>query len=348
MHTPKPRVTLIVGGMYGSEGKGKVAGYLASEFDIAVRIGAPNAGHSLKVGDNIWKMQQIPVAGLVNPDIDLCIGPAGLINLDILAKEMAYIQNIGDRLFIDRNAGILEHAHQLEEEQEKMFEGIGSTCEGCGAALKHKISRKLDFRLAIDIPELGPFITNVAHMLNNADKKKIMIEGTQGFMLSLNHGNYPFVTSRDIIASSLLSDTGLAPSLVEDIIMVIRTYPIRVAGNSGPMCGKEISWDIVKERGQIPYKLKEQTTVTKRTRRVCEFDIGLIKKACLINRPTQIALMFADYVDYPINYGKQKYEELSIEMKSMIDKIEENTGVPVTLIGTGFDFEHMVDRRKGV
>ena len=189
----RPNVTCIVGGMWGSEGKGKICGYLATNFDIAVRVGAPNAGHTLVMGKNTWKMQQIPVAALVNPELVACIGAAGLINIDILNREMNYIDNIEDRLYIDGNAGILEERHQRQEEEEKMFEGIGSTCEGVGAAMKDKISRKQgEFRLAKDILELKPYITNVSDFLLRNPKKEIMLEGTQGTYLSLNHSHWPF------------------------------------------------------------------------------------------------------------------------------------------------------------
>jgi adenylosuccinate synthase len=195
-----PKVTVIIDGQYGSCGKGVICGYLANEFDVAVRVGAPNAGHTLKVGDNIWKMQQIPVAGLVNPDITLCIGPAGLISMDVFEREVAYIKD-PSRIMIDRNAGILEHKHMEQEQEENMFKKIGSTCEGVGAALRDKIKRDGTFRTAKDVKELSEYIADIATFINTLpDTSKVMIEGTQGFALSLNHGPYPYCTSRDVLA----------------------------------------------------------------------------------------------------------------------------------------------------
>lgn len=342
---PVRNVTCIIGGLYGSEGKGRVCGWLANEFDIAVRVGAPNAGHTLKVGNKIWKMQQIPVAGLLNQNMTLCIGAGGLINLDILKRELGYIQ-YPERLWIDRNAGILEKAHQREEEHRKMFEGIGSTCEGVGAALEHKI-RRHGFKTATDIPVLKNHITNVSLYLNSQFNKQIMIEGTQGYGLCLNHGTYPFCTSRDVLASSLLSDVGLSPFVCKDVIMVIRSYPIRVAGNSGPMCGKELTWEEVTHRSKSPVPLLEKTTVTKRVRRICEFNIEFVKEAIALNRPTQIALMFADYITYK-DHGVCNFNKLSSLTRRFIDKIEEETNTPITLIGTSIEHEGMIDRRAHV
>jgi adenylosuccinate synthase len=342
-----PHVTAIIDGQYGSCGKGMICGYLANEYDVAVRVGAPNAGHTLKVGKDVWKMRQIPVAGLINKEMVLAIGAAGLINLEVLEKEIAMVPNCAERLYIDRNAGIMEHKHVEQEEAEKMFQGIGSTCEGVGAALRDKIKRDKTFRTAKDLNWKGKaHICNVSLMLNSlAADQRVMLEGTQGYALSLNHGPYPYCTSRDVLASSLLSDVGLSPFICDNIIMVIRTYPIRVAGNSGPMCGKELTWEEVTKRSKYPHPLVEQTTVTKRIRRVCEFDMDLVVEATLVNRPTQIALTFADYLDYA-NYGVTQWEKLTKKSKKFIEDIEDETNTPVTLIQTGFEHEAIIDRRK--
>lgn len=337
-------VDVLIGGQYGSEGKGVIAGYLAKEYDIAVRVGAPNAGHTMKFGDKIWKFQQIPVASVMNPDCVVCIGAAGLINLDILKREMAWVPGIEDRLLIDRNAGILEPIHRKTEEDESMFKGIGSTMEGVGAALRHKIKRDKTFKTANDVPELKPYITNVADYINTRPSSvRVMIEGTQGFSLSLNHGPYPFCTSRDVIASSLLSDVGISPRLCDEIIMVVRSYPIRVAGNSGPMYN-EMTWDQVTKESGYPTPLIEKTTVTKRVRRVGAFDLAQVKQACLLNRPTQLVLTFADYITHE-DAGLTKWNDLSRKTQDFVCDIEHEMGVPITIIKTGIEFDAIVDRR---
>ncbi len=344
MHRKGPKVTVVVGGQAGSEGKGAICAYLADNFDVAVRVGAPNAGHTVMVGKQVWKMQQIPCAGLVNPDINLCIGAAGLINLGILKREAEWIPHCKDRLFIDRNAGILTHDHIEEEESVDLNKKIGSTCEGVGAALRHKIKRDGTFKTAKDVPELRKYakIVNVASLLNSS-VNRVMIEGTQGWELCLNHGPYPFCTSRDVIASSLLSDVGMSPMACDEIIMVVRTYPIRVAGNSGPMGGKETTWGTVTERSKSPNDITEKTTVTKRTRRVFEFNIDRVVDACRMNGATQIALTFADYLDYS-DHGKTKWDNLSDITKQFVKELEAATETPVTYIKTGPFVNQIVDR----
>ena len=92
-------------------------------------------------------------------------------------------------------------------------------------------------RLAKDHPDLKPYIGSVARELEDAyvDGTRIMLEGTQGTDLSLHHAQYPHVTSRETTASGCLADAGIAPGRVRTVVMVTRTYPIRVGGTSGPM-----------------------------------------------------------------------------------------------------------------
>ena len=334
----KGKVTIVIGGQFGSEAKGKVISFLADEFDIAVRTGSPNAGHTVFKDGEIYRLQQIP-ATFVNKKCVLYIGAGALINPDILRKEVERT-NTKERLFIDPQAGIIEEKHLLQEGE--LVQKIGSTGKGCGAALADRIWRK-DFKLAKDV--LKDFqIVDVAEMINQGidDGKNVLIEGTQGFGLSLYHGIYPFVTSRDTNAANFLAEAGISPLLASEIILVIRTYPIRVAGNSGPL-PNEITWKELSDR--IGKEVEETTTVTKKIRRVAEFDIEIVKKAILVNRPTQIALQFLNYL-YPLDENKKTWDSLSQEAKIYIESLERDLGVPITLIGTGQSNEAMIDRRK--
>lgn len=102
-------------------------------------------------------------------------------------------------------------------------------------------------QLAKDNEFLKPFIGPTAAILNQFvdHNKPIMLEGTQGALLSLHHSYWPKATSRDTNAAVWLSEAGLSPLSVRHIYGVARTFPIRVAGDSGPLSGTEISWDEV-------------------------------------------------------------------------------------------------------
>lgn len=333
-------VTVVIGGQFGSEAKGKVISYLADEFNIAVRTGSPNAGHTVfDQKGQIYKLQQIP-STFLNKNCVLCIGAGALINPEILEKELESTK-VADRLFIDPQAGIIEQKH-IDEEND-LIKSIGSTGKGCGAALVNRIWRK-DFKLAKDIFSEKYNIKNVSEIINKGidEGKAILVEGTQGFGLSIYHGTYPYVTSRDTTATNFLAEAGISPLSVKEIILVVRTYPIRVAGSSGPLI-HQISWgDLSKKIGK---EIKETSTVTNKTRRVAEFDIKIVKKAIQVNRPTQIALQFLNYV-FPEDENKSAWTELSKGAQEYIQNLEKELCVPITLIGTGQKNEAMIDRRN--
>jgi len=348
-------VTILVGMQYGSEGKGKIAAHLANEYDVSVRVGAWQAGHTITYKGKDYKMQCIPCQW-INPDCKIVIGAGGFIRRDILLREIDWIESAGlsirDRLYIDRRVTIGEPRHAAEEgagATNHMFNAIGSTQEGVGAALIEKIERKGRINQVKDtldrFCEDGVQIVDTIRLLDkwNNDGAKIFIEGTQGCHLSLTTSHhYPKCTSRDCNVSGILADCGLSPFVVEKVIGVVRTYPIRVAGPSGNTGNQEISWEEVSKR--CGASVTEQTTVTKRTRRVFEFSNSDIRDAIEINRPTQFALMFADYLnmdDRGVNY----WWDLSSKSKHMIMDIENELGVNFELVSTGPGPEDIIDTR---
>lgn len=303
----KGKICVLVGGQYGSEGKGAIAAHIANDYDIHVRVGSPNAGHTI-----YWKgakhvMQSIP-CGWINPNADIVIGRGALLNMKQFMKELVHIltyyPDFLERLFIDPEAGILsEEFHKAEGGTEgEMHRRIGSTGEGVGVARVARINRdKSVFKQFKDVAmEYGL----ESCLCDNTPKKiadaqdmgyNILIEGTQGSALSLLHSHYPYCTSIDTNAAGIISEVGIAPTRVTDVLMVCRTYPIRVAGNSGYM-KDEITWDELNRRmgkNIIP----EKTTVTHKVRRIAEWDDELFKQSCILNEPTAIALTFADYID---------------------------------------------------
>lgn len=227
-----------------------------------------------------------------------------------------------------------------------MKKSIGSTGKGVGAAIIGKVSRAGIVNLARDHNDLQSFLGDVATRANELIDSggHIFLEGTQGFGLSLHHGFYPYVTSRETNAASLAGEAGISPLLIDQVILVIRTYPIRVAGNSGPL-RYEVTWETVTKESKSPTDLIEKTTVTKKVRRVAKFDLDLVKKAVMLNRPTQLAINFIDYIDFK-NKGICNLAELTADANKFINMVEEETGVPVTLLGTGPNNADIIDLRE--
>jgi adenylosuccinate synthase len=347
-------VDVIIGAQYGSEGKGQIAGFLSKEYDLLVRVGGPNAGHSVYVpslkGES-YVHHHLP-SGTLKSKAKLLIGPGAVINPKKILEEINECKVRPERLIIDRNAMIISDKDIANEADLK--KAIGSTGQGVGAATARRImKRESATKLAKDIPELRKYIGDGVEELAKAfhDNGRVLLEGTQGTGLSIYHGNYPFVTSRDTSVGGCLAEAGIAPTRLRRTIMVCRTYEIRVEspeeGTSGPM-KHEVNWDIIGERsGLNPKELKrdEHTSTTKRLRRVGEFDWELLRKSCLLNSPTDIAVTFTDYISKE-NRKACRFEQLTQSTISFIQEVERVSGAPVSIITTGFNDRSVIDRRS--
>ena len=329
-----------MGGQFGSEGKGKVSAHLtcSEQIDICVRCGGPNSGHSFytETGARLL-LRQLPT-GVVRPSTRLLIPAGALINLRVLRQEILDFGLDARRVGVDRNAMIIERADIEAESQLGLTDRLSSTQSGVGAAVARRALRQEDVRLARDVhePWFSVLMTDVADECNDAldQRRKVLIEGTQGYGLSLYHSeHYPKTTSRDTSAAGFLSEVGLSPVRVTEVVVVFRTFPIRVAGlQAGPL-KNEIDWDTVQRESGYPKQIREYTTVSQKLRRVARFDWDNARRTVDRNRPTRIALMGLDYLNYS-DYRKQQFAELSEQSRSFIKQFQSEVG-DLSFLGTG-------------
>jgi adenylosuccinate synthase len=184
---------------------------------------------------------------------------------------------------------------------------------------------------------LRPFLTDVSAEANSAVDagKKVLIEGTQGSGLSLNHGlYYPKATSRDTNAAGFVSEVGLSPRLVTEVVLVFRTFPIRVAGPQAGPLHEELTWEQLQLESGSPLPLHEYTSVTHKLRRLGRFDWRAATVAARLNRPTRIAVNFLDYLDFK-NRGASEWVLLTAEAKRFVGAIESACAAPAFYLGTG-------------
>jgi adenylosuccinate synthase len=184
-------------------------------------------------------------------------------------------------------------------------------------------------------------VADTVLILNNyQNTADVILESTQGFGLSLHaSGYYPFCTSADLTPGQILNDCGLSSRLDHRVLMVMRTYPIRVGGNSGPLYSEK-SWEEMEAITNGYIKRPERTTVTKIPRRIGGWDSSLAKRAVRVCRPDAIALTFLDYV-FPELNGKLA---LSPQAERFIGSVERSTGVPITMVSVGF--QDIIERVK--
>ena len=334
-------IRIVVDLQYGSTGKGLIVGKIAEDEkpDTVVTAWAPNAGHTY-IDKNGRKFIHTHLAnGIVSPNLRrVLLGPGSLINPQQLLDEIAacadLVKNV--QILIHPHAAVVTERH-IEEEAGPMTK-IGSTKKGVGAAMIQRIRRNPDdMNIAADCVDIARYVTTVAGYREALrESRNVLIEGAQGYGLSMYHGFYPYTTSRDVSLWQILADCGIPhdmiPSLMGDISMNVigtcRTYPIRVAnrfdthgtqvGYSGPCYDDqlEISFEEIGQKTEL-------TTVTKLPRRIFTFSRKQIGEAIEYNGAREIFLNFVNYC---------RTEE---EVQDIVESIERSPDTVVRWIGLG-------------
>ncbi|QXJ40717.1 putative adenylosuccinate synthetase [Curtobacterium phage Parvaparticeps] len=354
------KVVIVAGAQYGSEGKGHVTHQILQRLRhdepisglINVRVAGPNAGHTVydRAGQK-FALRSVPV-GAVVPGVVLYVAPGSEIDPDVLYKEILELRAAGHEvpLYVSPEATILRPKHKYAEQEADLTGRVGSTGKGIGAARSDRLMRTAE--RVIDAPDvlsqLAQFDVGLAdpESLYEGDEfgnalmdQTIVIEGTQGFGLGLHTKNYPQVTSSDARAIDFLGMAGISPWRAGTEVVVYlaaRVYPIRVAGNSGPMEG-ETSWE---ELG-LP---EEYTTVTQKVRRVGQWDADLIAEAVQANGGgvVRLALTMADQ-KFPGLRGLNSRKPLEVQQFSLdgshevgqwIREVEQAAGAQVHMVTT--------------
>lgn len=323
-------VSVVVGAQYGSEGKGKVAHEIARQRSAvaAVRVGGSNSGHTAMHGDAAIPLRQLPTSALL--DGVVCVIPPGAyIDVPVLEREIRMLSIDQARIAIDPRATVVTDIDRNNERG--LRQRIGSTETGVGAAVARRVRRLGDTLLAGECPALQPYLEDTSRLLRTIlDRDEtVVVEGTQGYGLSVLHGaHYPMATSRDTTAAAALSEAGLSPLDVDDVILVARAFPIRVAGNSGPL-PHEIDWDTVRAEGDLESSPIEYATVTGRERRVARFDSDVVRRAIACNRPTTFVLNHVDLLMGTVQ------REGADRARRFVASVEAKVARRVDLIGLG-------------
>jgi adenylosuccinate synthase len=176
----------VVGGQFGSEGKGKVSAIitLQEQIDICIRCGGPNSGHSFqKQNGELFLLRQLPT-GVIRPQTRLLIPAGGLVDLGVLRSEIETLGLDPKRVGVDRNAMVITAADREKERRLRLSKRLSSTLCGVGSAVARRALRAADVELARGAATqnawLRPFITDVSAEANSAVDagKKVLVEGT--------------------------------------------------------------------------------------------------------------------------------------------------------------------------
>ena len=380
---------VVVGAQWGDEGKGKIVDFLSDKATYVARFqGGNNAGHTVIIDNNTFKLHHIP-SGICRGK-KCILGNGVVVNPDFILGEIEELAKKGysleGKLFISEKAHIItpEHMDRDKKQEEFRTKKVGTTGKGIGPAYTDKISRHgirfvdfLENENVIEpykkvLNELKPYICNTFDLLHDAvdNGENILFEGAQGTFLDVDHGTYPYVTSSNTVSAGACTGTGIAPTMINKVIGVLKAYTTRVG--FGPFPCEQTN-----EIGNILVQIgKEFGTTTGRKRRCGWLDLFMAEYSRRVNGITDWVItkldVLSDFDELMICTGykhKDKFltsypasvnilegvepvykafkgwksdisscrtmDDLPKEAKIYLKFIEDFTGVPISIVSVG-------------
>lgn len=345
-------VDFVVGTQYGDEGKGMIAKLLADRaeqenrpYTWTARVGAQNAEHRFIHKSCSFCARILPSASCYRDNILAILGAGHCFRPEQLPLEAIHLGVPLGRIFVDPQAMWLKAEHAGANLA--IGNDRGTTGWGVGAAVAEKVRRKPGTKLVGDCDELrdklGKNMRCASELVDEVDGPGLF-EGSQGAMLSLNHGHYPHNSTKDVTVMGLCAELGLGYQRIRNVYGAVRAVMMRVPGPSGPTGGKEVSYDEIEGRTglRLPHHTRLQGDTTRWRASVGQeqadeerlFDISIeeLRKTNIWNNYTALVLTFTDYHRRG-NYRVTKWEELHPDTKKLVMELERIA--PVVLIRTG-------------
>ena len=208
-------VDIIFGLAWGDEGKGKISGALAKNYDFICRWnGGPNAGHTIYLNNKKYKTHIIP-SGIFYGKKSI-IGPNCVINIDKFFDEIDYLNKEGfdtTLIKVSPRTHIITERH-MQYDLKFLKPKLGTTGQGIAPAYSDKMLR---------CGRLAKNYLDKKYIWDEELNGKILCEGAQSFWLDINYGNYPYVTSSETLPYSACS-LGFSPKKIKDIIGAAKIY----------------------------------------------------------------------------------------------------------------------------
>jgi len=283
--------TIVVGTQWGDEGKGKIVDYLAEDADIVARFqGGNNAGHTIVVGDQTFKLHFIP-SGIIRGK-DAVLGNGMVLEPKALLDELHKLEESGvatEKIMISDRAHVILPECLDEDSKDKK---IGTTKRGIGPTYAAKISRTgaMVCQVLDRYPGFKKYAGDASLKVNQAldAGKKVLFEGAQGTHLDIDFGTYPFVTSSNTIAGGACTGSGVGPTKIEKVVGVVKAYTTRVGNGPFPTELDDETGGWLRKQGA------EFGTTTGRPRRCGWFDAMLVKYSVRLSGISEIALTKLD------------------------------------------------------
>ena len=211
---------VVLGAQWGDEGKAKVVDYLTVEADCVARYqGGANAGHTVKVGDDVFIFHVIP-AGILHPGKNCVIGNGVVLDPEALLQELDELAGRGvsvdGRLFISAAAHLVMPYHKVLEkagEESRGNDRLGTTLRGIGPAYRDKVERVHGLRV-IDLLDAGPLREKLTGTVRAQNRILTRIYGQEPLdeaaivdsCLASAERLRPFVTDTSALLNRMLDD----------------------------------------------------------------------------------------------------------------------------------------------
>jgi adenylosuccinate synthase len=369
----------IVDSAWGSSAKGAASCRLAEIHGVQNLSSGnfPNAGHTCIKGDEKFVAKALPTGailkklGILQPT--LWIGPNSGFELAQFEKELGQTgYTPGQDLLIHERAMIVEQRHIDAEAPagSKSTLHISSTMSGSGAAFTDKAMRTKEARVAgSTLPALSPNAFWQETQSRMFGGESFLHEVSQGFALSINYGtHYPHCTFRDCTPQQAYADFGVTKDFIGDVYLNVRSFPIRVGNNydgSGQQIGysgdclsdqQELTWEQIALAAEMPAEEvaalaeRERTTVTKKIRRAFTPSWDLLRYSAQFCGATKLILNFPQYIHwsaFKVRGGPEALLTLHPKVREYIDRMEEETNLPVVMVGTGADHDDYIYLDEG-
>ncbi|MCK4352958.1 adenylosuccinate synthase [candidate division WOR-3 bacterium] len=315
-------VRVIVGTQWGDEAKGRAIQLLGKNADVVARYnGGANAGHTIYLQGEKLIFHLVP-SGIIYPYTICIIGNGVALDPEQLISEINTLKSkgieFGKRLFLSDKAHLVMPYHKITDDKDNIIEttkrGIGPCYEdkyarrGIRVAdllypkiFKEKLSLNLKKYPSLNLNEvyekyigfgkfLAPFVADTSRLLNQFidDGKEVLLEGAHGFLLDIDHGTYPFVTSSNPQAGSACTGLGIGPTKIDEVIGVMKSYTSRVGKGPLPTRLSPELEEKVREKGE------EYGATTGRPRRCGWLDAYLVGKAIKSNDIKKIIITKLD------------------------------------------------------
>ncbi len=204
----------------------------------------------------------------------------------------------------------------------------------------------------------------------------VLAEGAQGTLLDIDHGTYPFVSSSNTVSGGVCTGLGVAPGTIDQVFGIFKAYSTRVGAGPFPV-------ELFDETGALIRQIgHEYGAVTGRDRRCGWLDLVALRYAIMVNGVTQLIMMKSDVLDtfptirictayerdgertadmpfdttgwQPVYHDMPGWQtdltqltsedQFPPQLQAYIAFIEQQTGVPITIVSVGPDRAQTIER----